>query len=268
MGSYKVLNRVLRGCASYLTDLESAIAGKQKSDKIEWNDHLISCFHLTQSALTNAKSITLPTPSDLLIIVHDGSQVGIRSVMYLIRNGTMKLGGFFSAKLKSHQTRWLPCEIEALSISASIRHFAPYIRQSHHRTQILTDSRPCVQAWTKMTRGEFSLSSRVATFITTLSDFNIALQYIAGAYNLPSDFHSRNPVTCDSSSCQICQFVSDNTSSAVHSITIDNFFNGEQKMLYTNHSTWKSLQMECHDLRRAQLSNTGYPSKYQKYEID
>ena len=102
-----------------------------------------------------------------------------------------------------------------------------------------------------MTRGEFCSSSRVATFITTLSDFNIELQYTAGVYNLPSDFHFRNPVACDSSICQVCQFVFDNTSSAVHFITIENVFNGEKKISYTNCLTWKSLQMKCHDLQRA-----------------
>ena len=41
-------------------------------------------------------------------------------------------------------TRWLPCEIEVLCIGAAIKHFSPYIVQSSHTTQVLTDSKPCV----------------------------------------------------------------------------------------------------------------------------
>ena len=63
--------------------------------------------------------LLLPKRSDQITIVHDGSHVGIGSVLYLKRHDSIKLGGYFSAKLKSHQIRWYPCEIEALSISQS-----------------------------------------------------------------------------------------------------------------------------------------------------
>ena len=78
------------------------INGKEKKDKIDWTDDLIEAFRLSQTALKETKSITLPTPSDQLIIVHDGSKIGIGSVLYVLRKGTMKLRGFFSAKLKPH----------------------------------------------------------------------------------------------------------------------------------------------------------------------
>ena len=238
------------------------ITGKQKTDKIEWTDSFIEDFRASQKALQETKSIVLPTLNDQLIIVHDGSKIGIGSVLYVIRNGIMKLGGYFSAKLKSHQSRWLPCEIEALSVSTSVRHFAPYIRQSIHPTQVLTDNKPCIQAWSKMKRGEFSSSARVATFLTVLSDFNIELHHISGTYNLPSDFFSRNPMDCDSSSCQICSYVSESENAAVRSVTINDILSGKTKLPYTNRSTWKKLQMECPDLRRthAHLSQGTRPS--------
>ena len=37
VGSYKVFNRVPRGCSQYIEDHKSAIAGKQKCDKIIWS---------------------------------------------------------------------------------------------------------------------------------------------------------------------------------------------------------------------------------------
>ena len=102
---------------------------------------------------------------------------------------------------------WLPCEIEALGIGAAIKHFAPYIIQSPHTTEVLTDSRPCVQAYEKLKRGEFSASSRVTTFLSTVSRYSVQLHHIAGVENLPSDYASRNPKECLDSSCQICKFI-------------------------------------------------------------
>ena len=113
-----------------------------------------------------------------------------------------------------------------------------------------------------MKRGEFSTSARVATFLTVLSDFNIELHHISGIYNLPSDFHSRNPVECNSSSCQICSYIEESENSKVRSISINEILSGNKNLLYTNRITWKKLQMECPDLRRvhAYLSQGTRPS--------
>ena len=234
IGAYKFFNRVIRGCANHLDFLEKCIAGKQKNDKIAWSNQLLENFQASQKALSSVAVITLPKRSDQIIIIHDGSHIGIGSVLYLKRNDSIKLGGFFSAKLKSHQVRWFPCEIEALSIAVSVSHFAPYIRDSSQCTQILTDNRPCVQAWSKMRRGEFSTSARVATFMSTLSEFNVEVQHISGSFNLPSDFLSRNPLTCESHNCQLCK------SSVVRSLSVKDVLSGHKAVPFSNRTAWKS----------------------------
>ena len=155
IGAYKVLGRVLPRCSQLVGPLDSLIAGKQSSDKITWIDELLKHFHNAQEALTSHKSITLPQPSEHLWIVTDGSvsQHGIGATLYVTRNDKLRLAGFFSAKLRKHQVTWLPCEIEALSISAAVKHFSPYIIQSKHTACVLTDSKPCVQAIEKLCRG-------------------------------------------------------------------------------------------------------------------
>ena len=263
IGAYKVFNRVIRGCSNYLSDLENAIAGKQKTDKINWTDSLTSVFRKAQTALSATSTIMIPKPSDQLIITHDGSKIGIGSVLFVKRGEHLHLGGYFSAKTKSHHQRWLPCELEALSIATSINHFAPYIRESNHTTQILTDSKPCVQAWSKMTRGEFSTSARIATFLSALSQFDIELHFISGENNLPSDFHSRNPQSCDApSSCQICSFIADSIDAAVRSVSVDEILSGQAQVPFNNRNAWKTHQLECPDLRRvhAHLSKGTKPS--------
>ena len=84
------------------------------------------------------------SPVTILILILTSQ--GICATMYVSRQNKLLLAGFFSAKLRKHQVTWLPCEIEALSIAAAIKHFSPYIIQSTHNTCMFTDSQPCVQA--------------------------------------------------------------------------------------------------------------------------
>ena len=250
IGAYKFFNRVIPQCASYINELESSISGKQKNDKITWTDRLLFLLKSAQDALSKASTINLPRPSDQLIITHDGSTIGIGSVLFLKRGVNLLIGAFFSAKLKDHQSRWYPCEIEALSIASSIHHFGPYIRESLSKTQILTDNRPCIQAWERMKRGMFSTSARVASYMSTLAEYNVDVQHISGSQNLPSDFQSRNPPLCDSSCCQICKFIEDSSTAIVKSISVEEILNGHVKVPYDNKAVWRKLQMECQDLSK------------------
>ena len=145
---------------------------------------------------------------------------------------------------------WLRCEIEALAIASSIEHFAPYIIQSSHITEVLTDSRPCVQAYEKLRRGEFSASSRVTTFLSTVSRYSVHVHHIAGVENLPSDFASRHPRECLDSSCQICRFIAELEDSVVRSISVSEVLEGSVRMPFTNRAAWQATQLECPHLRR------------------
>ena len=222
-------------------------------------------FQTAQKALGNHKSISIPRPSDSLWIVTDGSvkNRGIAATMYIHRNGKLLLAGFFNAKLRKHQVTWLPCEIEALAIGAAIKHFSPYIIQSPHTTQLLTDSRPCVQAYDKLKRGEFSTSSRVTTFLSTVSRYLVHVRHIAGIDNLPSDFASRNPIECRNSSCQICKFIAELEDSVVRTTTVDAVLEGSVHMPFTSRAAWQATQQDCSNLRRthAHLSQGTRPSK-------
>ena len=55
---------------------------------------------------------------------------------------------------------WLPCELEALAIAVSLKHYDYYILQSTMRTRVLTDSKPCVLSYKKLQRGQFSSSPK------------------------------------------------------------------------------------------------------------
>ena len=252
IAAYKVLSRVLPNCSADTSPLEIAIAGYQFQDKIVWTDDLYQKFYSAQKALSTHTSITLPRADDQIWIVTDGSvtRQGIGATMYVSRENKLLLAGFFSAKLRKHQVTWLPCEIEALSIAANIKHFSPYIIQSTHNTCLLTDSKPCVQAVEKLCRGEFSASPRVTSFLSTVSWYQINVRHLIGSVNIPSDFESRNASECTEPRCQICSFITQLEDSVVRSVHVQDIIDNQTRLPFTTRSAWLAIQTDCPDLRR------------------
>ncbi|CAG2223099.1 unnamed protein product [Mytilus edulis] len=190
IGAYKMLSRVIPNCSNLIAPLEEKISENISS--------------LPKKSLSSRKAITLPKCSDQLWIVTDGSVTkrGIGATLYINRDGKVSLAGFFSAKLRKHQVLWLPCEIEALSIAASVKHFSPFIIQSKLQANVLTDSKPCVQGFEKLCRGEFSASPRVTSFLSVVSRYQVSVNHLSGRANIPSDFASRNAPVCTEPNCQ------------------------------------------------------------------
>jgi len=267
IGAYKILARVIPKCAAIIAPLDEMTAGKPSAEKLAWSDKFVEFFENAQKALSTATPITLPRASDQLWIVTDATVAmpGMGSTLYIMRNNSKKpqIAGFFSAKLKKNQIDWLPCEREALCISSSITYFQPYITQSRHNTCILTDSDPCVKAFSKLARGEFSASPRVSTFLSVCSRFQISVRHIAGVDNALSDHGSRNPAECFDSCCQICSFIQDSEKSVVRGLSVQDIISGKQKVPFTNRVAWGATQLECSDLRRthAHLTQGTRPSK-------
>eukprot|EP00111_Clytia_hemisphaerica_P011974 TCONS_00035180-protein len=253
IGAFKALARCIPRYSSLVAPLEDSIKGMQGQQKIHWTDELRTQFLRCQEAVNSPKTITIPRPDDKLTLTTDASPVnqGLAATLFLDRDGKRHIGGFFSFKLKSHQIGWWPCEHEALAISSAVHHFAPYIRDSHHSTQVLTDNEPCVEANRRLRQGKFSTSSRVSTFLATLSEFNVEVCHISGSSNHSSDFGSRNPNECRDKSCQICKFVQETVDSVVQQVSIDDILSGSARMPFLNNYSWHSAQQECPSLRRA-----------------
>ena len=183
--------------------------------------------------------------------------------MYVSRENKLLLAGFFSAKLRKHQVTWLPCEIEAISIAAAIKHFGPYIIQSTHNTCLLTDSKPCLQAVEKFCSGAFSASPRVTSFLSTVSRYQINVRHLNGSVTIPSDFASRNASECTGPRCKICSFITQLEDSVVRSVHFQDIIDNKTRLPFTTRSAWLAIQTYCPDLRRthAHLKQGTRPSK-------
>ena len=236
LGAYKVVSRVLKRCSQYLAPLESLSAGKQSSDKVCWDETSKAAFQNAQSHLKNCAPITIPSPDHHLWIITDAcsSKSGIASTLVATEqsNSNPKLSSFYSAKLKQGHDRWLPCEIECLAIASSINHFRPFILESKHRTNVLTDSKPVVQAYEKFMRGQFSSSSRMQSFLLAATQNNVKVSHIKGSNNALSDFGSRNSVECHEPNCSVCKFIGESENISVNQINVSDIIDGAVKSAF------------------------------------
>ena len=126
-----------------------------------------------------------------------------------------------------------------------------------NRLNFFTDSQSCVEAFGKLSKGGFSLSPRISSFLMNLNSHNVSIHHIKGSSIPLTDFCSRNPITCPDKNCQVCAFVSEQADIDVTSLTISDIENGLAKMPFYNSAAWKEAQKQDQDLRRAfsQLSN-------------
>ena len=254
LGAFKVLGRVIQNHTKFLGPLEEVCgSSKDSKDQIQWTDDLHKAFTDAQNHLKSWKSITIPRSGEQLFIVTDGSvrECGLGSTLYVMRDSKPLLAGFFSAKMRCHQIRWLPCEVEALSIGTSIKHFAPYIIQSGLKPILLTDSKPCVESFQLLCKGEFSTSPRVSTFLAIASRYQVLIQHLAGKANVPSDFASRNALPCTDPNHCLCSFITDISESVTRNIAVSDVLNGSIKLPFISRVAWIETQKDCPDIRRA-----------------
>ena len=268
IGAFRALSRCIPGYGRLLAPLEDMVAGKDSSDKLVICEELRQVFKRAQESLKSPKVLTLPHPSDQLILVSDGcnSPPAAGSTLYVKKGDKLKLGGFFSAKIGKHQLLWLPCEIEALCINLSISSFSHLIRESEHTTKFLTDSKACVQAFQKLEKGGFSLSPRISSFLMNLNSLNISINHVSGSSIRLTDFSSRNPINCQNRSCQVCQFVEEKLDIAVSSINLSDVVAGTFRMPFYNPMAWLDAQKSDPDLKRcfSQLSEGTRPGRKER----
>lgn len=119
------------------------------------------------------------------------------------------------------------------------------IKESKTSTQILTDSKPCIEAFRRLSRGQFSTSARVATYFSTLSKHKVTLQHLPGRLNEAADYLSRNPNVCLHDNCQICNFVYEYEPISVNGITIADVENRQCQMPFLSTGAWKLAQQDC-----------------------
>ena len=88
IGDFKALSRCIPQYSSIMSPLEDSIKGMQGNQQIQWSSELIGYFHQSQEALRKHKTITIPKPSDQLVITTDGSPLnkGLSATLFIQNN--------------------------------------------------------------------------------------------------------------------------------------------------------------------------------------
>ena len=268
IGAYRQLSTTIPKYSTKLSLLEKYVGGKTSKEHIQWNDDLLSSFENAKLSLNDIKSIVIPTPDDTLHIYPDFSEntnaIGAHLILHRNGNDPIKLnGGYFSIRLEDCQTRWTPCEKECLGIKLSINHFKPFIQNSKNCTYVHTDNLICVQAWNRLKQGQISTSSKVASFLSCLSENNIEILHFPGSQTKVADWSSRNPLPCTIPKCQVCNFAFQQTKigdlASVMSIAVSDLHNGNFNIPLHEKPTWLKLQKqdETHRLLHRLITSGG-----------
>ena len=254
IGSYKQLSSCIKDYSVPLSRLEK-LTGSDKSSslKIQWNDELKQDFENAKLMIKTLEKIYTPTPDDQLQTFSDYSQehnaVGGRLVIVRNVDGQqVRLnGGYFSARLNKFQSKWLPCEGESLGIKLVLQHFSHFLRENKNVSLHFTDSLPCVQAFKRAKLGAFSVSARIATYLSSISSLNVDIIHTPGKQLHLVDYISRHPNKCIDNSCQICKFVNleasvgDNVAK-LNAIQFHEVMSGSVSIPFTQRQAWIDAQ--------------------------
>lgn len=252
IGAYRQVSDTIKDHSITLSTLEKETAGRKSRDEIKWSQPLLKDFQEAKDSLKKSQSITIPIPTDILHIYPDFSQTANAVGGHLIieRKQGQKIaklnGGYFSVRLNDSQSRWTPCEKETLGIKLNIEHFKPFIRESYNTTIIHPDNMISVHAWNRLKKGIISSSSKVAAFLSSLSENNIDLIHCPGINTKVADFASRHPISCNEPRCQICKYMSEQCEIGEHclvnSISVEDILSGTSRLPLTEKPAWIEVQ--------------------------
>lgn len=75
IGAFKAISRCIKSYASLLSPLEEATKGLEGNNRINWTPDLTKHFNNAQAALKSPSTLTIPKPSDHLVLTVDASPV-------------------------------------------------------------------------------------------------------------------------------------------------------------------------------------------------
>jgi hypothetical protein len=159
-GLYKTLLIATPSLALVLDPFDQETANRESKEKITWTPQLMQAFAHAKNHIDNTQQLYLPSPSDQLLMVPDGSQKtpGIGHVLFALVDNIRKPVRFHSVKLPEHCKKWAPCEIEALAFATGIQAEIDLIKESQKPLLIAPDSSPVKDAVNLIKKGKFSAS--------------------------------------------------------------------------------------------------------------
>ena len=259
IGLYKTLRRATPNIYSLLEPLEKAVAGAESKDDFIWTHDLEMSFREAKSKIPLMHTLYLPSPHDQLLLEPDGSvkTPGIGHILFAVKEKEKIPVRFHSVKLPEGCIKWSPCELEALSFATGIEAEYDLIRESKHPLLICPDSKVVGDAAKLIKEGKFSASSRINRFITNINKVQLDIAHISGKAKLneTGDYQSRQPSSCSSEICSVCNFVTDMIQTVLDPAA-KNAAMVPNSTALTNRASWLAAQKNCDSCKAAFYSLT------------
>ena len=156
----------------------------KKNAKYLWSTKHDESFEALKKALSNTPVLIYPNYDEKFKLFTDASDEAIGAVLTQCKDGVERPISYFSRKLNNTEKAYTVTEKEALSIVASVKHFAMYLYG--YAFEIYSDHAPL--------RYIFQYKStvpRITRWSLMLAEFNYTIHYKPGRENIIADPLSR-----------------------------------------------------------------------------
>ena len=163
----------------------------RKNIPFEWNADCDIAFQRLKTLLCKAPVLATPNFSCKFQLHTDASYEGLGAVLEQEQaDGTTRPVAYASRSLLQHEKNYGVTELEALALVWAVKYFRVYLLG--HATTVLTDHAPLKSFLTRP-----QTNAKLTRWSTTLSEFNLDIQYRPGKKNANADALSRSPLPAD-----------------------------------------------------------------------
>ena len=146
-----------------------------------------------QTAITLTKlniQLTIPEPTDTLLLTTDASKVAASAVLFTIKNDRLQLVSATSKYFSTADLGKCSYFLEAISLAYGIKCFAPYLLNCQSKILISMDAKALIYA-KRMSTHSILLNNTLTYLTNFVSIANVELYYLPGAVNVLADVLSR-----------------------------------------------------------------------------
>lgn len=196
LGMVNYYHRFIPRCSLLLQPLHAMIkpCKRGQSISLSWTEDTNAAFLAAKQALTDAATLSFPTPGAEISLATDASDIGTGAVLQQLVAGEWKPISFFSQKFNKAESNYSAYDRELLAIFKAIKRFQYFLEG--RRFHVYTDHKPLTTAFL---RNKASCSPRQLRHLDYVSQFTTDIRYVKGADNAPADALSRNVAAVSSS---------------------------------------------------------------------
>ena len=162
-----------------------------RTKQFTWDDTLEECWNTLKALIIADVRLTVPKPSDQLIIISDASLVSCSQLLFVIdENHTFKIVSCNSRIFNTNDSKKSMHLKETISLCLAFKQFFSYLSASEKPAIVLTDARNLIRL--NKERERKILSSSLANFFANLAlhvHFNV--YHIPSVLNILPDLYSR-----------------------------------------------------------------------------